>query len=74
MEPVTYLLGLSMVICGYVWFVSAPASQLTHTPDARTRQGSCTQGHKVSCSTVSDQSISTCHEALYAQRGFDIER
>ncbi|KAJ3995319.1 hypothetical protein F5050DRAFT_1573813 [Lentinula boryana] len=54
MEPITYLSGLSTVICGYLWFLY--------------------QGREVSYSSVLDRSVSSRREALYKQRGLDIEK
>ncbi|KIK68297.1 hypothetical protein GYMLUDRAFT_711824 [Collybiopsis luxurians FD-317 M1] len=54
MEPITYLSGLSTVICGYLWFLY--------------------QGREVSYSSVLDRSVSARREALYKQRGLDIDK
>ncbi|KAL0574496.1 hypothetical protein V5O48_007471 [Marasmius crinis-equi] len=54
MEPITYLSGLSTVICGYLWFLY--------------------QGREVSYSSVLDRSVSARRNALYKNRGLDIEK
>ncbi|KAF5392712.1 hypothetical protein D9757_000834 [Collybiopsis confluens] len=56
MEPITYLSGLSTVICGYLWHVQIISRR------------------EVSYSSVLDQSVSARREALYKQRGLDIDK
>ncbi|KAJ3716461.1 hypothetical protein C8R42DRAFT_588334 [Lentinula raphanica] len=72
MEPITYLSGLSTVICGYLWFVYPFLHKFTRLTLLSTRF--LYQGREVSYSSVLDRSVSSRREALYKQRGLDIEK
>lgn len=74
MEPVTYLSGLSMVICGYLWFVLIRVLLNFYLSSFLCAYRFLYQGREVSYSSVLNRSISARRAALYSQHGFDIER
>lgn len=80
MEPITYLSGLSTVICGYLWFVPLPPSphSLPLTPHPSSfppiHYRFLYQGREVSYSSVLDRSVLARRQALYKTHGLDIER
>lgn len=84
MEPITYLSGLSTVICGYLWYDSLSLTSppfISHLPPLPLPCFSplpthrfLYQGREVSYSSVLDRSVLARRQALYKTHGLDIER
>lgn len=72
MEPITYLSGLGTVIGGYLFFLYV--SRGSHqSRRVGTLISFGQHNREVSYSSVLDLSVSARQQALYAERGLDVE-